>query len=292
MLKKTLLIIAIIISGTFIFLETYVPPRSENYGRVYTRLYTGEADNQPLVVGFGGSEGGSPWDSDYWAETRNRFISEGYAFLSVGYFGMEGTPEALDRISLNAVYDSILQAARHPKINRNKIAVIGGSKGGELVLNLASRYDNISAVVAIVPSHVSFCANTIMANTASWTFNNEEVPFMPVPYAAVPAMSKGDLHGAFSVILENKEAEKEAAIEVEKINGPVLLLSAESDEFWPSALMSEKVAERLRENNFPYYFNHISFRGGHTEPLKHFDEVFLFLEQHFKNAEKPLSLQP
>ncbi|MGB6153213.1 MAG: hypothetical protein WBG48_14610 [Pricia sp.] len=41
-----------------------------------------------MVVGFGGSEGGNAWANDRWSATRERFLAEGYAFLSVGYFGM------------------------------------------------------------------------------------------------------------------------------------------------------------------------------------------------------------
>ena len=112
---------------------------------------------------IGGGEGGNAWASDYWKELRNEFIKKGYAFLAIGYFGMENTPAFLDRISLNAIHDSIVNIAKNPKINRNKIALIGGSKGGELVLNLASRYQDINAVVAIVTSHVSFPALTYTA---------------------------------------------------------------------------------------------------------------------------------
>lgn len=32
-------------------------------------LYLGESENQPLVVGLGGSEGGNAWASDHWKTT-------------------------------------------------------------------------------------------------------------------------------------------------------------------------------------------------------------------------------
>ncbi len=281
MLKKTLLVLFILILGLFIFLESYTPPLSDNYGKIQARLYVGESEHQPLIVGFGGSEGGNAWDSDFWKPTRDEFLAKGYAFLAIGYFGSKETPSTLDRISLDAIHNAIIQTCENPKVNGEKLALIGGSKGGELVLNLASYFDDIDAVVALSPSHVSFPAITMMSNTSSWTLNNKELPYAPTPYSAVPAMISGNHLEAYNIILENKEAEKKALIPVEKINGSILLLSASNDEAWPSKEMSDKIIERLKDKGFKKYYEHIVFKGGHTEPAKHFDLIFDFLEKTF-----------
>lgn len=280
---KSLLFLLIVIAGVFIFLETYTPSLSENHGKVDARLYLGSSVKQPLIVGFGGSEGGNAWDSDYWKSTRDQFLSKGYAFLAVGYFGGKGTPDNLDRISLNAIHDAILEAAKNPKIDNQKIAVIGGSKGGELALNLASHFDDIDAVVAMSASHVSFPGITWTSNTSSWTLNNEELPYVPAPYAVIPAITSGNHLEAYNIMLKNTIAEKKALIPVEKINGSVLLLSATNDEAWPSKEMSDKVMARLKNEKFNHHFEHIVLNGGHTEPAKHFDKIFAFLEKYFKS---------
>jgi len=284
MLKKTikpLLCLFVLILGLFIFLETYTPSLSENQGKVQTRLYLGESDNQPLIVGFGGSEGGNAWDSDFWKPTRDKFISKGYAFLAVGYFGTKETPNSLDRISLNAIHDAIVDISKNQKINSQKIAIIGGSKGGELVLNLASYFDDIDAVVAMSASNVSFPAITMMSNTSSWTLNNKELPYAPTPYSAIPSMISGNQLEAYKIIIKNKDAEKKAQIPVEKINGSILLLSPTNDESWPSKEMSNKIVNRLKSKGFKNHYEHIIVKGGHTEPIKHFDLVFEFLQKQF-----------
>lgn len=283
---KFALILSLIVLGLYLFLENYVIPLDDNHGKVHTKLYLGASENQPLVVGFAGGEGGNAWESDYWKPTRDEFIKRGYAFLSIGYFGMKNTPNSLDRISLNAIHNAILENAKNPKINRQKIAIIGASKGGELVLNLASYFDDIDAVVAIVPSHVSFPSLTIMSNTSSWTINNKELPFVPAPYSAVPSMLKGDLLQAFRIILENKEAEAKALIPVENINGSILILSATKDNQWDSTEMSDKVIKRLEQRKFKHYYQHIPIKGDHAEPLNHFDLVFTFLENQFVENRK------
>ena len=68
--------------------------------------------------------------------------------LAIGYFAMDGTPARLDRIALEGVHDAIAHAAADPRIDGRCIAFIGGSKGGELALTLASHCPDIKAGMA------------------------------------------------------------------------------------------------------------------------------------------------
>ena len=164
----------------------------------------------------------------------------------------------------------------------NKIALIGGSKGAELALNLASRYEGIGTVVGIVPADVSFPAHTILANTSSWTYNNQEVIYVPAPFKTIIPAIKGDLLAAFEMMLEDDEAVSNSLIPIEKINGSILFLSATNDEQWPSKMMSERMMERLTKNKFAYTYKHHAINGRHAKPLQHFDIIFNFLEEEFK----------
>ena len=118
----TVSIIIILIFALFIFIKFYTPPLSENYGKVDTQLFLSDLDNQPLIVAFGGSQGGNTWTEDYWALMRNRFLEQGYAVLSIGYFNTVNIPVNCDRISIGAIYDTIKSISSHPKINKDKIA--------------------------------------------------------------------------------------------------------------------------------------------------------------------------
>lgn len=138
---------------------------------VDTQLYLGEGSNQPLIVAFGGGDGGNAWTSDRVKTKRDHLINSGYAFLAIGYFGTESTPPILDRISLDAIHEAIVLATKNPKISEDKIALIGVSKGAELALILASHFDDISCVVAMVSSHCAFPAHTLTASTSSWSLN-------------------------------------------------------------------------------------------------------------------------
>ena len=257
------------------------PEVPEKFGKTDGRLYLGEGGGQPLIVGLAGGEGGNAWDSDRWKSTRDKFLEAGYAFLALEYFGGPTTPSQLDRISLEGVHTAILEAAQDPKIDSKRIALIGGSKGAELALLLASKYDDITCVVGIVPCQAVFPALTLSAETSSWMYQGKKVPFVPMPWAAVPAATSRDLRKAFTIMLEDTTAVEAARIEVEKINGPILLVSATKDEMWPSTEMSKEVIARLESKKFSHPKEHIIIEGGHTEPLKHFDEMLEFMKQHW-----------
>jgi len=253
----------------------------ENHGKVNTDLFLGDGENQPLIVGLGGSEGGNAWASDIWKGQRDKFVSQGYSFLALAYFGEEGIPGNLDRIALDGVYRAIMEAARHPKVNDHCIALIGGSKGAELALLLASHYPEIKAVVGVVPGNAVYPALTIAMNTPSFTLNDRNLAFVPVPASATIPLMTGDLRAVWIEMLKNQKAVDQAFIKVEKINGPIFFLSATKDEFWPSAEMATTMTQRLERENFPYYFEHVAIDGDHASPLNHFDKVEAFLENKF-----------
>ena len=151
-------------------------------------LYLGNGQNQPLIVGFGGSEGGNAWTSEHWKKTRDQFIEKGYAFLAIGYFGAKGTPDTLQKIAIEDVHFAIKLASKNKNINNRKIAIIGGSRGADLALLLGSYYKDINCVVGIVASNVTFPGNTNHFSTSTWTFQGKELPFVPVNDEAVPVI--------------------------------------------------------------------------------------------------------
>ena len=246
-----------------------------------SKLYLGHGRKQPLVVGLGGSEGGNAWASDHWATTRNQFLAKGYAFLAIGYFGTSGTPDTLNKIAVEAVYNAIKAATKNPAVAADRIAIIGGSRGGDLALLLGSYYPDIHCVVALVPSHAVFPGHTSHFSTSLWTYQGRELPFVPVNEAAVPFLMKRDLRGAFTAMLQDTVAEQSAAIRVEQIKAPILLLSATNDEIAPTTPMCAKMMAHLKRHHFPYPYEHHAIAGGHAEPLKHFDLVFAFLNKNF-----------
>lgn len=254
-----------------------LPPR---HGQVDTELFARDGARQPLLVGLGGSEGGSAWASDVWAPQRERFLDQGYAMLAVGYFGSKTTPDRLDRISLDAVQAAIDRAAADPRIDGNCVVLIGGSKGAELALSLASREPKIRGVVALVPGDAVFAGLTDALTTSSWTWQNEPLPFLPVPWNATGDLIAGNLRAVFEASRAALPEHPDTAIAVERINGPILFVSATKDEMWPSKEMSDAMMQRLDANTFVHPHQHLPVDGGHGAPLDHFDAVEAFLAEN------------
>lgn len=282
-IKITALAFLSLITIGLVHLFTHVPELSDKHGVVEAKLYLGNSYKQPLFVGFGGGGGGNDWARNYLKVKRDSLNQKGYAVLAIGYFKSQGTPEQLDRISLDAIRDTILSIAQHPQIDESKIILFGGSRGGELVLNLASRYKEFNGVIAASASNVTFPAITLYANTSSWTYQNKEVSYVPAPFKTIIPALKGDLYAAHTLMLVDKEAVKNAEIAVENINGPVLILSGKNDDQWPAPEMSEQIIDRLKDKNFEHYYSHIQLDGGHIAPMEHFNLVYDFLDKHFKS---------
>jgi hypothetical protein len=59
--------------------------------------------------------------------------------------------------------------------------------------------------------------------------------------------------------MADEEAVERAAIPVERITGPVLLLSPKDDQPWPSTMMATKVMQRLQDHQHPYLFEHRAY---------------------------------
>ncbi|MBL8516013.1 MAG: dienelactone hydrolase family protein [Betaproteobacteria bacterium] len=255
-----------------------------NHGKVSAKFFPGPAAAQPkpLIVAFGGAEGRNLWASKRWEAERQKFLDEGYAFLAIGYFGLPDTPEKLDRIALEGVHAAIAEAAKRPEVDGRCVAVMGGSKGGELALLLASRYPDIDAVAAIVPGNAVFVALTDAMTTSSFSHNGQALPFVPLPWRATLPLITGDKRKVFDLMMADTAAVERALIPVEKINGPVFFLSATHDELWDSRGMSDAMMVRLKAKNFPHTSAHVAIEGNHTEPTKNLREVRKFLAENFK----------
>jgi len=258
-----------------------LPPR---HGQVDVELFARDGGKRPLIVGLGGGEGGNAWASARWTPQRERFLDQGYALLALGYFGTPNSPETLDRISLDGVHAAIVEAGKDPRVDGRCVAIIGGSRGAELALLLASHYPDIDAVVAIVPGSAVFPALTDAMTTGGFSLHDKPLPFVPMTWGATPDLLVGNLRGAFETIMQDGAAMQRAAIAVEKINGPIQFVSASRDEMWPSKEMADAMMLRLKAKGFRHPVEHLVVQGGHGEPLDEFPKMEAFLDTHFKQA--------
>jgi dienelactone hydrolase len=219
----------------------------------------------PGVIVIGGAGGG--------LESANAVGSlladAGYAALALAYFGLEDLPTRLEEVPLEYFKQAIEYMRSHPSVAASKIGLIGTSKGGEGALLVSATYREIGAVVAYSPSHVVFqgIAETGLNETtakSSWTLDSKPVPFVPFRLNYDCIDRYGFYLGLYLGSLQDQHAVERAAIPVEHINGPILLLSGTEDTVWPASTMCEQAIKRLRQHQFGFQFQHLKYEGaGH-----------------------------
>jgi uncharacterized protein len=211
------------------------------------------------IMFIGGSEGGLPTYYDV-----KKFTSLGYPCYMVGYFGTRNTPDRLEMIPLEYLENAIKAFKSFPEVQGKKIIVYGGSKGGELALLLASISKSIEGVIAAVPSSVVF-QGLGGKYLSSWSYKGEPVPFVPFAPYDYSKIVNSQYVELYRLSLEQKNAVDLATIQVEKINGPILILTGQDDTMWPSTQMGEMIIKRLEKSNFPFWYKHIAYvDAGHT----------------------------
>jgi dienelactone hydrolase len=222
-----------------------------------------EGGARPGVIIVSGSGGGLAEDQPALLASR------GYAVLSLGYFGMEGVPEDLANIPLEYFGRAIDWMRAHKSVDRERVAAMGMSRGGELALLLGATFPAIKAVVAYVPSGVvwpGLSRTPTPEVLPAWTRDGQAVAFMPSPPPDLEAWSKPPvvLTPSFHAAMKLRGREQWPEIEVEKVNGPILMLSGSDDQMWPSLVLADIAAQRLLRHNFAHRFEHITYAGaGH-----------------------------
>jgi dienelactone hydrolase/uncharacterized protein (DUF2141 family) len=217
-------------------------------------------ERRPALLILGGSEGGLAASSGVGLS----FTKEGYAVLALAYFMEDGLPQSLENIPLEYFDKAVDWLKRQPGVDPNAIGVIGGSRGSEAALLLASRNSSIKAVMAFAPSGVVWqglnFANPMNMGPA-WTVDGKALPFVTPdgrkyrPGAAMKPM--------FDAALAT-ETRKDVDIPVERIKAPILLISGKEDALWPSFVMGEAIVKRLADAKFAYSVEHLNYEGvGH-----------------------------
>ncbi|MGZ3652368.1 MAG: acyl-CoA thioester hydrolase/BAAT C-terminal domain-containing protein, partial [Bdellovibrionota bacterium] len=233
-------------------------------GRLYLPARGGRV---PAVIAFGGSEGGPATGFSNAAA----LVNEGFAALGLAYFGTKGVPASLEKIPLEYFEKAIRALRARPEIG--DIAVMGMSRGGELALLLGATFPDIKAVVAQVPSPARWSGFALPDEREqfppAWTYHGRAFSYATVGEKfGKKKLPDGRFvfanRPAFEKALANKAMIAAATTEIEKINGPVLLLGAEDDQVWPSCTLSEMALARLKEKKHPFPDEMVCYSGaGH-----------------------------
>ena len=206
----------------------------------------------PVVIAFGGSEGGLAG-----ADPASEFLSpQGFAVLALAYFKAEGLPPTLDHIPLEYFISAVDYVQAVPGLDPNRIGLVTGSRGSEAAFLLATHDRRIKSVAVTTPSSVPWFGRT--TEQSAWTFRGIDVPALKLGLTAdAPQVER------FRHALANKRDLAQARFALEKINGPVFLITAENDAFWPSHEMAMDIVGYLKTQRFAHGVSMVSYPTGH-----------------------------
>lgn len=248
--------------------------------------YSGKA-----LICFSGSDGGI----ELARTLAGVFQAKGLTTLALAYAIGEG----LSRIPID-----MLEAAakRLHDMGYEKVGLWGISKGAELALTAGSLLPGlVNAVIAVSPMN-TVCQGfakekgIVFVPGSSWSFHGKELPYsayrsekFPLGDILLKSIRIGDVTMCDLYLPLVKEPDPDAVIKAEKITGLILLISSKMDNMWPSELAAEQIMKRLKENDFPYPYRHLSYDyGGHMFVPAELRQTKLFKGDRGKNKEAGL----
>ncbi len=237
-------------------------------------LFPGRGDNHRVMIVMSGSNGGM-------STTRHeaRFYDRnGVPSLALALFGTKETKKDLDRVPVEYIENAIKWLKQE---GYQKIGVDGMSKGSEIALVSASLFDEISCIIARVPSHfvseglITKGTSKRPSGTSCWSYHA-----LPLPYASYKCrefdliqmfVQQKELH----VIDFNrdKDVTSESLIPIQDIKAPILLISSKNDSVWPSYESATYIERHLKEIAYAYPVQHMACEYmshaavTHTSPL-------------------------
>jgi dienelactone hydrolase len=243
-------------------------------GLLGTMFTPSGSGTHPGVVLLGGSEGGLHEDD------AALLAGHGYAVFALAYFGIEGVPPCLANIPVEYFGNALRFLADQEHVRGDRLAIMGGSFGGQAALLVASIFPEIRAVVSVAGSGVitqgidgdisdGDFLHILDTEVPPWTWRGSPLPFTADP--ATPELRRQvDAHepvamrGSFEHGLRDADRVAAATIPVERIHGAVLLISAGDDHSWPCDTLSDIALHRLVTHQHPHEHRHIRYpAAGH-----------------------------
>lgn len=234
----------------------YTSVKNEGFDGV---LYQADNRKDKIIIVMSGSNGGLKMTK----QVAESYYRNGIPALALGLFKTKETPKELVSVPVEYVENAIKYLKQQ---GYQKIGIDGMSKGSEMALLAASMFPDISCVIARVPSY--FVSEGLAgkgnkrapSGTSCWSYNGKDFPYAPYKMRTINLYKiiKEEKELKLLTINGDKDITPETIIPVERINGPVLLISSKHDEVWPSYESANIIDEKLNAVSFPYTHKHVA----------------------------------
>lgn len=279
-MKKILKVLILLLTctiGTAHAQQYEFETKNIHYKNLVAKLYLPIAKEKvPAVIAFGGSD-------PSWAHADANgamMASHGIAVIGLVYFKIDPSlPATFDQIPMEYFIDAINYAETHPQIDATRIGVVSGSRGSEAGFLLAILDPRIKSVVITTPSQLAWAGMT--KNRSAWTYQGRDIPFL-----SLPDLDNATQIQRFQKALEDKTRVAEAMFAFEKIQGPILLISATEDQIWPCTSMTNDIVDYLKTKKFQFNVVHKSYPTGHGFSRETAPEIKQMIIDHFLHTLK------
>ncbi|HEV7694398.1 MAG TPA: acyl-CoA thioester hydrolase/BAAT C-terminal domain-containing protein [Hyphomonadaceae bacterium] len=251
------------------------------YGELY--MPKNPSGRLPVVILVEGSSPGL----DGISALASTFAREGFAALALAYYGETGLPQTLEGVRLEYFDAAVAALKARSDIDGDRLGVLAVSRGTEAAFLLAARNPAIRAVAAVGPSSVVWQgydnADPVHSDPA-WTAGGQPAPFLSADVSLYDP--NGPQTPMFVSALAKAAARSDVVLPVEKTNGPILLMSGQKDEIWPSPDMAQRIEARLLKSGFAHDVENIVFAGAGHHVLAAKPEAMAHALAFFRQALK------
>lgn len=223
-------------------------------------LYPGTGRKDKVMIVMSGSNGGMSLTR----QEAKFYHDHGIPALALALFKTKQTPKDLSCVPVEYVEKAISWLENK---GYKKIGIDGTSKGSEMALLAASMFSKISCVIARVPSHFiseglsGSGKNKGPSGTSCWSYQGKQIPFAPYRSRSFNLLKLLIKEKELHIITFNRDKEitDETLIPIENIQAPILLISSQHDEVWPSYESACYMENKLTDIHFPYPHKHIAY---------------------------------
>ncbi|PAF29082.1 acyl-CoA thioesterase/bile acid-CoA:amino acid N-acyltransferase family protein [Paenibacillus sp. 7516] len=238
-------------------------------------FYNDKLIHSQTIVLLGGSDG----ERKGLSLMAGPLASRGFNVLTLGYFNEEGLPKKLEKIPLEYFEKVFFWLKNNPITHTNEVYLHGTSKGGELALLLASKYNFISKVVVSAPHAYCFQAlDGILSgeNVSSWAYKGESLPFIKVDndifYEHQRECIENNIPFGFATTykksLELSKDKERARIKIENANADFLFIAGQKDNVWNTYDACLEMMGTLEISNYKYNYKLLEYgEMGHSLPI-------------------------
>ncbi|XP_040188258.1 acyl-coenzyme A thioesterase 1-like [Rana temporaria] len=166
--------------------------------------------------------------------------SRGFATMALAYYNYEDLPKDMKAFHLEYFEEAMNYMLQHPKVKGPGIGLLGHSKGGDLVVSMASFLKGITAAAVV---------NGAVANVAA-DLHYKDITLPAIGYdpkkATFPKPGFMDIRDVFNNPLE--EPNRQSLIPIWRAHCKFLFIVGEDDRNWKSDFYAQTACNLLEEH--------------------------------------------